>query len=382
MIDVERLKLEFKILAEINSPPRKEGELAQHLVSVFEALGARCFFDHSGAYTKSAVGNLIVKVPGEDDLPPLFLCAHMDTVEETSNLKLVEEAGIIRNEGAGILGADDKSGIAILIEVVRALRETGTPHPPLEIVFTTCEEIGLFGARYLDYGLISARMGYVLDTEDPREVIVQAPEAVKFTLRVLGRAAHAGLEPEKGLSAIMLAAEALSRLPNGRIDEETTLNFGTIQGGKATNIVPEEVVIEGEIRSHDLQKLEDLWRKIEGTFSEVIEREKGVDGRPVLETRKEEMFPGFKVPEDHPVLKLLNLAAEDLGIELRRARREGGSDANIFNRRGITTVILGTGMRRVHSPEEYLVLEDMVLCARLLLTAILKVGEGAFSEIS
>ena len=381
MIDLERLKLEFKVLAGINSPSRREGELAQHLVSVFEALGACCLFDHSGPFTQSPVGNLIVKVPGREDLPPLFLCAHMDTVEETSRLKLVDDGKLLRNEGEGILGADDKSGIAILIEVVRALREMGAPHPPLEIVFTTCEEIGLLGARYLDSDLLSARMGYVLDGEDPREVVVQSPEGMKFVLRIVGRAAHAGLEPEKGINAIMLAAKALSRLPNGRLDEKTTLNFGLIRGGKAINIVPEEVIIEGEIRSHDSRKIEELWQRIQDTFREVVKEDQESEGVPLFEGRLEEMFPGFNISGDHPVVKLLELAAEDLGIELRYARREGGSDANIFNRRGLATVILGTGMRRVHSPEEYLVLEDMALCARLLLTAILKVGEGAFSEI-
>ncbi len=380
MIDATRLKLEFNTLAEINSPSRAEGEIAQYLVSVFEALGARCFFDHSLVYTKSSVGNLIVKVPGQEDLPPLFLCAHLDTVEPTSGLRMVEEGGLLRNEGSGILGADDKSGIAILIEIVRVLKETGKPHPPLEIVFTTCEEIGLLGARYLDYGLLSAKMGYVLDAEDPREVIIQAPEAVGFKLKILGRAAHAGLEPEKGLNAIKLAAEALARLPQGRIDPETTLNFGVIRGGKATNIVPEEVVIEGEIRSHSLEKLERLWEEIRRVFEEVVQRKKGPDGRPEFEARREEMFPFFRIEDHHPVLKLLDLAAEEIGVELRRAKREGGSDANIFNRHGITTVILGTGMRRVHSPEEYLVVEDMVLCARLLLEAIVKAGEGALKE--
>ncbi len=374
MIDATRLKLEFNTLAGINSPSRGEGELAQYLVSVFEALGARCFFDHSLVYTKSTVGNLIVKVPGREGLEPLFFCAHLDTVESTENLRLVERGGIVTNENEGILGADDKSGIAVLVEVVRVLRSLGRPHPPLELVFTTCEEIGLLGARYLDYGLISAKMGYVLDSEDPKEVVVQAPEAVKFQVRVLGQAAHAGLEPEKGINAIKIAADALSKLPTGRIDEETTLNFGVIKGGKATNIVPEEVVIEGEIRSHDLNKLESLWNRIESTFSEVVESYRREE-RPTFEVKKEEMFPFFRIESDHPVVRLLEAAASELGIELKKAKREGGSDANIFNKNGIATVIIGTGMRRVHSPEEYLVLEDMELCARLVLSVILKAGE-------
>ena len=369
MIDPERLKLEFLNLAAINSPSTRERDLAQYLVSVFEALGGECFFDHSAVYSRSESGNLIVRLPGREDLEPVLLCAHLDTVEPTEGARPVEEGGIIRNERKGLIGADDKSGIAVIIELARTFRETGAEHPPLDLLFTTCEEIGLLGARYLDYKLIRAREGYVLDSEDPREVILRAPEAIKFTLTVTGRAAHAGLEPEKGINAIKLCAEALSTLPTGRIDEETTLNFGVIRGGKAVNIVPEEVVVEGEIRSHDLKKIEALWEKIEEAFGRVTS-EKGADGRPAFSAKREEMFPHFRVPEDHRVVRRLVKAAEDLGINLRFARREGGSDANIFNRNGITCVILGTGMRRVHSPEEYLVVEDMVLCARLLYRAL------------
>ncbi|QJA05588.1 M20/M25/M40 family metallo-hydrolase [Thermosulfurimonas marina] len=365
MLDPERLKLEFLTLAQIDSPSRKEKPLAQHLVALFEALGGECFFDHSAVYTESETGNLIVKLPGTAEAPPVLLSAHLDTIEPTPQVRPLEENGLLRNEKPGLIGADDKSGIAIIIEVVRALRESGLPYPPLELVFTTCEEIGLLGARYLDYKLLKARWGLVLDSEDPRRVVVRAPEAIKFQIRVLGRAAHAGLEPEKGLNAIKIAAEALSRLPSGRIDPETTLNFGTIKGGKATNIVPEEVVLEGEIRSHRLERLEELWERIAGVFAEVT-REKGPDGRPEFEARREEMFPHFHVPEDHPLLGVLQEAGRRIGLELEFTKSEGGSDANLFNRHGVACVILGTGMRRVHSPEEYLLLEDFFLCARLV----------------
>jgi len=376
MIDPERLKLEFLTLAGIDSPSTRERDLAQHLISVFEALGGECFFDHSAVYSRSNTGNLIVRITGRSDLEPLLLSAHLDTVEPTPEVQPVEEAGIIRNEKGGLVGADDKSGIAVIIELVRALRDSGASHPPLELVFTTCEEIGLFGARYLDYRLLRAKMGYILDSEDPRKVIVKAPEAIKFRLKVLGRAAHTGLEPEKGLSAIKLAAEALARLPNGRIDEETTLNFGTIKGGKATNIVPEEVLIEGEIRSHDTAKIDSLWERINETFREVCSPPEP-DGRPAFSAHREEMFPRFSVDPEHPVLRLLSRAASRLRMDLEYAKSEGGSDANIFNRNGITCVILGTGMRRVHSPEEYLVVEDMVLCTKLLYEVVVSAGEGA-----
>ncbi|RUM89133.1 MAG: peptidase T [Thermodesulfatator sp.] len=365
MIDPERLKLEFLTLAQINSPSRREKSLAQHLVATFEALGGECVFDHSTVYTESEAGNLLVKIPGTSGTPPVLLSAHLDTIEPTPQVRPVVEEDLIRNEKPGLVGADDKSGIALIIEVVRALKESQVPHPPLELVFTTCEEIGLLGARYLDYKLLEARWGLVLDAEDPRRVVVRAPEAVKFSLRLLGRAAHAGLEPEKGLNAIKLVAEALIRLPSGRIDPETTLNFGLIKGGKATNIVPEEVVLEGEIRSHNLQKLEELWQEIQGVFAEIT-REKGPDGRPCFEARREELFPYFHVPEGHPLLQLLAQAGRRIGLELEFAKSEGGSDANLFHRHGITCVILGTGMRRVHSPEEYLVLEDFFLSARLV----------------
>jgi len=377
MINKERLAQEFLHLAHIESPSRHEGKIAEYLAREFRALGATCLFDDSASKTGSEVGNLIVKVPGTAPGPRLFFAAHMDTVEPALNPRITLKDGIFRSDGRTICGADDKSAIAALLEAARVLKEKDFPHPPLEIVFTTCEEIGLLGAKNLDYSLLESQFGYALDSEDPDELINRAPEAIRFRLEVIGLAAHAGLSPEKGINAIKVAGEALARVPLGRIDEETTANIGIIQGGTATNIVPEEVELLGEIRSHQHEKLEAVWEEILKTFQEVVEAHRRVGAsRPALKFERQEDYPLMRVSEEHTVVRLAQQAAERLGRRLRVTFTGGGSDANIFNGRGLPCVILGTGMRQVHTTEEYLTLEDLVKTAALALQIVLEAVGG------
>ncbi len=378
MINVERLANEFLRLAHIESPSRREGEIAAYLEREFRLLGAECIFDDSASKTGSEVGNLIVKIPGNKPGPGLFFAAHMDTVEPTRNPHVFLKDGIFRSDGRTICGADDKSAIAALLEVTRVIKEKGLSHGDLEFIFTTCEEIGLLGAKNLDYSLIKAQFGYALDSEDPDELINRAPEAIRFRLVVLGLAAHAGLCPEKGINAIKLAGEALSQVRIGRIDEETTANIGLIRGGTATNIVPEEVELLGEVRSHSHEKLENTWQEILSCFQRVIETHRqGRKDRPALDYKQEQDYPLMRVTEDHPVVKLALSAAQRLGRQLKITFTGGGSDANIFNGHGLPCVILGTGMQRVHSTEEFLALEDLVKTAELTLQIVLEAAEGS-----
>ncbi len=377
MINVERLSRFFLELAHIESPSRREGEIAAYLREKFEALGARCLFDDSASHTGSEVGNLIVKYPAEGKSPLLFLAAHMDTVEPTRNPKVVLENGVFRSDGRTICGADDKSALAIFLELLHVLVEKELRYP-LEFIITTCEEIGLLGAKHLDYRLVDAPFGYALDSEDPEEIINRAPEAIRFQIKVLGLAAHAGLNPEAGINAIKLAGKALSLVKLGRIDHETTANIGLIRGGTATNIVPEEVELLGEVRSHSHEKLENQWDHIRSVFEEVIREEKEPEkDRPEVSFFREQDYPLLQVPEDHPVIKLAFKAAQRLGLNLRLTATGGGSDANIFNGRGLPCVILGTGMRRVHSTEEYLPLKDLIKACELTLQIVLEAGNGA-----
>lgn len=371
MIDQDRLALEFQNLLLIESPSRKEGKLAHYIADIFEALGYRCFFDKSAENTGSEVGNLIVKIPGTLPKDPVFFCAHLDTVGPCENPKIFFENGIFKTDGKTILGADDKSGIAILIEIAKVLKEVYVPHPPLEFIFTTCEEIGLLGAKYLDIDLVDAREGYVLDSEDPEKVIIGAPASYKFKIQVKGKSAHAGLEPEKGVNAIHVISKIVSSLPTGRIDQESTMNLGIITGGKYINIVPDSAEVEGEIRSHNLETLKNLKDSIERVSKEVVEDyPHKVDGFPKVSTKFYKLYEAFFIPIEDRLVKTVEIAGKNLGINVSFLKKEGGSDANIFNEKGLKALILGTGMQRVHTTEEFIRLKDLIKATHLVLEII------------
>ena len=377
MINPERLLLEFKNLLQIESPSLKEGKLAYYLADIFEALGLKPFFDTSSEATGSEVGNLIVKIPGTISSSPLLFCAHLDTVGPCEGVEVIEENGIIRSNGKTILGADDKAGIVILVELVKALKETQIPHPPLEFVFTTAEEIGLLGAKNLDYHHLEAKMGFVLDSELPEEIIIGAPSSYQFVIKIKGKSAHAGLEPEKGINAIKILAQIITNLPTGRIDQETTMNIGKINGGKYINIVPDFAFAEGEMRSHNEEKLENLKKQIETTIKEVIETypERSQE-LPSGEVNFTKVFKAFYIEEKDPLLELVKKAGERIGLTIRVKKKEGGSDANVFNERGIKCVILGTGMQKVHTTEEFIRIKDLLTSARLVFEIVKLCGEN------
>jgi len=374
LIDVDRLILEFENLLKIESPSRKEGKLAYYLADIFEALGYKCFFDKSAETTGSEVGNLIVKIPGTLPSPPIFFCAHLDTVGPCENPRIIFENGIFKTDGKTILGADDKSGIAILIEVAKILKENLFPYPPVEYIFTTCEEIGLLGAKALDIELVDAKEGFVLDSENPEEVINKAPSSYQFEIKIKGKSAHAGLEPEKGINAIYVLSKIISELPVGRLDEETTFNVGIISGGGYINIVPENAEVKGEMRSHSQKKLENLQNYIKETVNKITEKFKR-NGLPEGKVRFEKVFKAFDISIEDPLSQLVKKAGEKLGLNLSFKRKEGGSDANVFNEKGLKCLILGTGMQKVHTTEEYILVGDLLKSANLVLQIIKLKGE-------
>lgn len=375
MINSERLSAEFARLAAIASPSRREGAISRYLIDRLKGLGAEVTMDDAGPKADSESGNLIARFPARGkECPPLMVSVHMDTVEPADGVVPVLREGVFSSAGDTILGADDKAGIAEIIEALEVLRETGIPHGPLEVVVTICEEIGLLGAKLLDPQLLQSRRGIALDTSGVDLVIHRAPCANKLRFEIQGREAHAGIAPEKGISAIELAARAIAVMPLGRIDEETTANIGTITGGQATNIVAKKVVIEGEARSHDAAKLAQQTERMVCCFEQAA-REAGreIDGTMVIpEIRVEVLsdYPLMHVPRQAGILSLIETAATRLGrrVEIRAAG--GGSDANIFNSHGIETVILGTGMTNVHTVNESVRVDDMVQVAQLLVEII------------
>jgi tripeptide aminopeptidase len=298
--------------------------------------------------------------------------AHMDTVGPGHGIRPVFRDGVFTSSGDTILGADDKSAIAVILEAVAIIRENDLPHAPMDLVFTVCEEIGLLGARNLDWGLVRARKGYVLDATDTDGIIVRAPSANHFEIRLRGKAAHAGAAPEKGINAIVLAAQAISGLPNGRIDPETTCNIGRIEGGSATNIVPDRVTITGEIRSHDERTLAELTDTILSRFENTVMQFTAGDahGSAGIESVVERSFSRTHLPIDHPLVQLAQQAAHRLGRIMRTKTSGGGSDANVFFEHGIAAGVLGTGMRDVHSTGEHVAIDDMVRAVQLLVEIV------------
>ncbi|MDR2549675.1 MAG: M20/M25/M40 family metallo-hydrolase [Desulfobulbus sp.] len=368
----ERLAATFTELCEIDSPSRREGRISQRLQQIFRELGAaEIVEDDSAARTGSECGNLIVRFPGTLELAPIFFSCHMDTVQPAEGVRVKRSGDLFTSASDTILGSDDKSGIAACIEAMRVLRESGRPHRPVELVITTCEEIGLVGAKALDPVLVRAREGYALDSSGFARVVTHAPAANRLTVTVSGVAAHAGLHPEWGVNALILAAKALAQVPNGRIDEETTTNFGTVKGGTAANIVPEKVVLEGEVRSHSMAKLERVTEEIREIFTAVVanwtDPTGSAKGMPAVEIEVVQDFPAMQLRREDPVLRRVEAAARSIGMELTYERAGGGSDANIFNGYGLTTAIVATGMTNVHSTTEQVELQDMVDLTRLLI---------------
>ena len=373
MVNAERLAETFRSLAAIGSVSRREGALAADLRCRLEALGAEVRFDDTAAKTGSNTGNLMARLKGSRQAPALLLNAHMDTVQPGEGIAVRFEEGVFRSDGKTILGADDKSAIAVILEALNVLREKNIAHGPVEILLTTCEEIGLAGARHLDSGSITAPYGYALDGSDTEGIIIQAPSANRFEIRVIGKDAHAGAHPENGINAIHLAAKGMTDLTIGRIDWETTCNIGWIEGGTATNVVPALVTLRGEARSHDEAKLQSVTAGILAAFERVINayREgRPPDELPRLETRVERSYSGTRIPPEHPLVDLARRAAQKLGRGMRTKISGGGSDANIFFEKGIPLGILGTGMREIHTVREYIRLEDMIRAVELLLEII------------
>jgi tripeptide aminopeptidase len=367
MINIQRLGERFKMLAQIDSESRREADIAKVLEKLLVKLGAGVTFDNAAKKVGGDCGNLIAKFKGTVDVPPLFLSGHMDTVVPGNGVKVQFKDGIFTSDGTTILGGDDKSALAIILEVMEVVKENNLPCPPVEIVFTVCEEIGLLGAKHLDLSLMDSKFGYILDSTDTQGIVTKAPSANTIAIKVYGRAAHAGAAPENGISAIYAAAKGIAGLTLGRIDEETTCNLGTISGGMATNIVPECVVIHGEARSHDLKKLESVTHSIISGFETAVADLRQGGDLPRVEIKVEQDFPNTNIPEDHFAITLARKAAGNLGRKLESKTIGGGADANIFFGKGIVAGVLGTGMTDVHTLKESIALSDMERAAQLIL---------------
>lgn len=371
MINSDRLSRVFAELASLSSPPLREKAIAELLARRFRALGAEVLFDNSQEATGGQVGNLVARLPAAGlTVPPMLFSVHMDTVEPCDGVAPILQDGIFTSAGATVLGADDKAGIAELLEALAVMQEQRLPRGPIEVVVTVAEEIGLIGAKHFDYSLIEAEYGYALDTVGVDTMVLRAPGANRIYVELTGREAHAGVAPELGISAIQTAALALARMRLGRIDSATTANMGKISGGVACNIIPRSVRLEGEARSHAPAQLEVQTLHMVDCFEQAAEAmARDINGervRPQVDIDIHPDYPRMLVEETAKVAVLAMEAAAQIGHPLAMHTGGGGSDASIFNARGIDMVILGTGMKNVHTTSESVSVADMVHVTELL----------------
>jgi len=372
MIQRERMVESLLDLVKIDSQSKEELPVAQRLMSDLQAIGADVRIDDAGSKVGGNSGNVIARFAGtKPDAPPLLLSAHMDTVPPGRGVKPVRMSDRIKTDGTTVLGGDDKSGVAVILEVLRALKENAVPHGDIEVAFSICEEIGLLGAKNLDVAALRAREAIVLDATHASFCFTQAPSADHFEFTVHGLEAHAGLAPETGISAVRVAAEAIAAMPLGRIDALTTSNIVIVSGGAATNVVPNECVVRGEARSLDDATLDKTTAAIRLCFQEAAARATAtVDGkvqRAWIEERSGRDYESMHVPDSDPLVRGLLAAAAAAGTAVTTASIGGGCDANVFNRRGIRAVNFGTGMRDIHTVNEWLDLADFYTCADVVL---------------
>jgi tripeptide aminopeptidase len=345
----------FLDLVRIASPSGRERTLAEHVTALLEARGLTVAEDDTSAATGANVGNLLVHVPGRGGGVPILLCAHLDTVAVDAPIEPLVEDGVVRTLGATILGADDKVALAALVALLTDLAER-PPQADVDVLFTVCEEVGLLGAAAFDMAPLAARAGFVMDSSGPLgAIVVSAPAQRRVTAEFRGTAAHAGLEPEQGHSAILAASRAVSTMKLGRIDEQTTANIGVIGGGVATNIVPERCELSGEVRSRDPQCLADQLAHMIGAIH-FAAAEVGVDVAVEVAAN----YDGFALTGDALPSRLAARALSAQGIEPRFVGAGGGSDANIFNARGLPSVNLSAGFERVHSADEFVPVERLM----------------------
>lgn len=366
-VNQERLIQEFFELVKIDSETKNESTIANVLKEKFTDLGLEVIEDGSKEQTGHGAGNLICTLKGnKEGVDPIYFTSHMDTVVPGQNIKPLIKDGVIVSDGTTILGADDKAGLAAILESLKVIKEKGIPHGDIQYIITVGEESGLVGAKALDPSLLKAKYGYALDSNgEVGDIIVAAPTQAKIHAIIKGKTAHAGLEPEKGISAISIAAKAISKMPLGRIDEDTTANIGRFEGGKQTNIVVDHVEILAEARSLITEKMEQQVTKMKEAFEQTASEYGGN-----AEVNVEVMYPGFNQKEGDQVVEIARKAAKTIGRESKLLKSGGGSDANVIAGFGIPTVNLAVGYEEIHTTNERISVENLTKITEFVLAII------------
>lgn len=346
MVNKDRLVKTFTELVQIDSPSGEEEKIAKELMIRLKKLGGKVKLD--------SYGNVIANFDGIGK--PIMLNAHLDTVEPGRGIRPIVKGDKVVSDGSTILGGDAKAGVSIILEALESLKQDKKKHLPIEVVLTREEETSLAGAKNLDYTKIKSKHGLVFDgDEHVSRIFVASPWHNEIDLIITGRAAHAGVEPEKGLSAIEIGARIISLLKLGRIDFETTANIGLINGGSARNAVPEKMRVKGEIRSRDKNKLKKHVAHFKKVVSEIAKKYKDAK----IELLIEEAYQGFKIDSKHKTVKLVSETLKSISFGPSLIATGGGSDANIFYKHGVEVVIVGTGVYDAHTVREYVLIDQM-----------------------
>lgn len=362
MIRTNRLTRLFLDLAAHDNPSRQEAEVSTHIKMVLDELGIQWQEDDTGAKIGGNAGNLYAYLPGQLDLPPILLSAHMDSVDPAVGKRIVTHPdGTITSDGTTVLGADDLSGVAAILEAVRSVLESGVAHRPIELLFDVAEEPYCAGIQRFDFPSLRAKEAYILDLTGPvGSAAYQAPSILAFRAVFTGRAAHAAFSPELGIHAIQAAAQAITAIPCGRVGD-TTVNVGTITGGSADNVVPERCCVTGEVRSFDDGSARARLAEIEAT----VQRAAQAVGAAV-EFSTETLCRAYRVEPEHPVAERFQKVCSGLGLSGELTVTYGGSDNNHFFHHGIHGLVVASGMNDCHSVHEYTSQPELERAAQLV----------------
>jgi tripeptide aminopeptidase len=376
MVDPEAIAVEFCELVRIDSLSGREGRVVGVVEAKLRALGLEPVRDGAGVAIAGETGNLIARLPATaSGLPTVMANAHV--VQPGEGIEPIRTGDTMRSAGDTILGADDKAGVVVILAALRQLLADPFPHGEVQVAFTIAEETGLWGARYLDYSLVSPDYVFVFDGgQDVGELTVGAPSAKKMTWTVHGVAAHAGVHPERGVNAIQLASQAIAAMQMGRLDEETTANIGRMEGGRARNIVPDRCEVWGEARSHDEAKLAAQVEHMSACFRQAVTAHSGASVTEEVEAS----YQRFRLSAEDEVVQVAMQAAISLGATPRLTVGGGGSDANVFNERGLPAVICACGGHDAHGTGETASVPAMARAAEWLVEMVRVSGQRQSSS--
>lgn len=366
MVNKKRLTNTFLNFAIIDSPSFSEREVCEKIISILEPLGFKITVDDSGDKLGGNCGNIYAVLEGDDkSLDPLLFCAHMDTVQPCYfKHPIIDSDGTIHSDGSTIIGADDLSAVSEIIEAVTLIYEHRMKHRTIELLFTVAEEAHCEGSKLFDFSKIKSKECYVLDYDGQIGFAANAaPAKVGFTARIIGKSAHAGFEPERGINAIATMAKAISQVKQGRVSESATLNIGTIKGGSATNIISDSCEISGEIRALSTDNAVKIAKDLETQINKTCEEYK-----TQLVFEHNVLYKSFKVSPKHSVVQRYQKAVKSIGIKPELRTTFGGSDNNVMFDNGITGIVIASGMHNCHSTEEYTTVDEMEKVTEILLS--------------